>query len=44
MPNKPRGVGLAWVEEKSYNIGMVCITGMSATAGNVSKSLRGHND
>lgn len=35
---------MAWLKWKSYSIGVVCTTGMSATAGSTSNSFRGHND
>lgn len=44
MPNKPHGIGIAWLDGKSYNIGVVCITGTSVTAGSASKGFEGHTD
>lgn len=44
MPNKPHGIGIAWLDGKGYNIGVVCITGTSVTAGSASKDFEGHTD
>lgn len=44
MPNKPHGIGMAWLDGKSYNIVVVCITGTSVTAGSASKGFEGHID
>lgn len=44
MPNKPHGIGMAWLEGKSFNIGVACITGTSITTGSASKGFKGHSD
>lgn len=44
MPNKPRGIGIAWLDGKSYNIGVVYVTDPNVTAGSASKGFEGHID
>lgn len=44
MPNKPLGIGMAWLEGKSYNIGVVCIPDTSVTAGSACKGFEGHSE
>lgn len=44
MPNKPLGIGMAWLEGKSYNMRVVYIMDVSIRAGSTSERFKEHTD